>query len=86
MRSGHEAHAARGEAVGRDRQTGEQGLTLTAVLLLGLDEAIGEARPAYKTDALVCRGDFTHRAASPREAGTGRKDRHRGKQPHIPAG
>ncbi|KFI53837.1 RNA-binding domain-containing protein [Bifidobacterium callitrichos] len=40
---------------GRDRQTGEQGLTLAAVLLLGSDEVIGDVCPAYKTDALVRR-------------------------------
>ncbi|MBW3091143.1 RNA-binding domain-containing protein [Bifidobacterium miconisargentati] len=40
---------------GRDRQTGEQGLTLAAVLLLGSDEVIGDVCPAYQTDALVRR-------------------------------
>lgn len=39
----------------RDRQTGEQGLTLASVLLLGTDEVIGDVCPAYKTDALVRR-------------------------------
>ncbi|WP_101625405.1 RNA-binding domain-containing protein [Bifidobacterium imperatoris] len=39
----------------RDRQTGEQGLTLASVLLLGNDEVIGDVCPAYKTDAIVRR-------------------------------
>ena len=43
---------------GRDRQTGERGLTLAAVLLLGSDEVIGDVCPAYKTDALVRRRDL----------------------------
>lgn len=38
---------------GMDRQTGEQGYTLAAALLFGTDEAIGDIRPAYKTDAVV---------------------------------
>ena len=38
---------------GRNRETGEQGLTLAAMLLLGTDEVIGDVLPAYKTDAIV---------------------------------
>lgn len=45
---------------GTNRRTGEQGLTLAAVLLLGTDEVIGDVCPAYRTDA-VCQIDGTDR-------------------------
>lgn len=44
----------------KDRSTGEEGLTLAAVLLLGDDDVIGDVCPAYKTDA-VCRLSDTER-------------------------
>lgn len=37
----------------RDRETGEEGYTLAAALLLGTDEAISDICPAYGTDAIV---------------------------------
>lgn len=36
----------------KDRNTGEEGFTLAAVLLLGTDDVIGDVCPAYKTDAV----------------------------------
>lgn len=36
----------------KDRNTGEEGLTLAAVLLVGSDDVIGDICPAYKTDAI----------------------------------
>lgn len=41
----------------RDRVTGEEGLTLASVLLLGNDDVIGDVCPAYKTDAVVRKAD-----------------------------
>lgn len=38
----------------KDRNTGEEGFTLAAVLLLSDDDVIGDVCPAYKTDA-ICR-------------------------------
>ncbi|MBT1165527.1 DeoR family transcriptional regulator [Bifidobacterium simiarum] len=40
---------------GRNPETGERGLTLAAVMLLGTDDAISDVCPAYKTDAIVRR-------------------------------
>ena len=37
----------------RDLETGEEGYTLAAAVLLGKDEIIASALPAYKTDAVV---------------------------------
>lgn len=37
----------------RDSETGEEGYTLAAALLLGTDEAISDICPAYGTDAIV---------------------------------
>lgn len=37
----------------RDRETGEEGYTLAAALLLGTDEVISDICPAYGTDAIV---------------------------------
>ena len=42
----------------RDMQTGEEGLTLAAVLLFGRDEVIQSILPHYKTDLLVRRTDL----------------------------
>ena len=42
----------------RDRQTGEEGLTLAAVLLLGADDVISDVCPAYRTDAIVRQEDL----------------------------
>jgi ATP-dependent DNA helicase RecG len=39
----------------RDYQTGEEGYTLAAVLLLGKDEVIHDVLPHYKTDAILRR-------------------------------
>ncbi len=36
----------------KDRNTGEEGFTLAAVLLLGTDDVIADVCPAYKTDAI----------------------------------
>lgn len=36
----------------KDRNTGEEGLTLAAVLLVGSDDVISDICPAYKTDAI----------------------------------
>ena len=41
----------------RDPESGEEGLTLAAVMLLGADDAIFDAAPAYRTDALLRRSD-----------------------------
>ena len=41
----------------RDPESGEEGLTLAAVMLLGTDDAIFDAVPAYRTDALLRRID-----------------------------
>ena len=41
----------------KDRTTGEEGLTLAAVLLLGDDDVIGDVCPAYKTDAIYRMSD-----------------------------
>ena len=42
----------------RDRQTGEEGFTLAAILLLGTDEVIADVCPAYRTDAILRREDL----------------------------
>ena len=42
----------------RDMQTGEEGLTLAAILLFGRDEVIQSILPHYKTDLLVRRTDM----------------------------
>lgn len=39
----------------QDWQTGEKGINLAGILLLGKDDVIGSVCPAYKTDALVRR-------------------------------
>ena len=41
----------------RDPESGDEGLTLAAVMLLGTDDAIFDAVPAYRTDALLRRDD-----------------------------
>lgn len=41
----------------RDAETGEEGFTLAAVLLLGTDELIFDVVPAYRTEALLRRDD-----------------------------
>ena len=41
----------------RNRNTGEEGFTLAAVLLFGTDDVISDVCPAYRTDAIVRRED-----------------------------
>lgn len=41
----------------RDPESGREGLTLAAIMLLGTDDAIFDAAPAYRTDALLRRSD-----------------------------
>lgn len=41
----------------RNRNTGEEGLTLAAILLFGSDDVISDVCPAYKTDAIVRKED-----------------------------
>lgn len=45
----------------RDEETGEEGLTRAAILLLGDDEVIRSACPAYRTDAIYATGDGLRR-------------------------
>lgn len=42
----------------RDPQTGEEGITRAAVLLVGKDEVINTVCPAYKTDAIFVQDEF----------------------------
>ncbi|HDT12119.1 MAG TPA: HTH domain-containing protein [Candidatus Marinimicrobia bacterium] len=44
----------------KEFESGEEGYTMAAALLIGRDELIQQILPAYKTDALLRRGDMDH--------------------------